>query len=202
MFELPQFQEQPRERADAARNRERILAAAGTLVDECGGIDGVSMDDVAKRAEVGTGTLYRRFGDRAGLAFALLDDQTKEFQNALISGPPPLGPGVPAAKRLHAFGAGFLDLLETHAELMVAAAPTVRESAGVLALYTTHLRILLEEAAPHLDARYTAESLIAMLDPAQHLRMRRLLGYSLDQLVRGWDQLIAALTSAPRVREA
>ena len=140
MFELPQFQEQPRERADAARNRERILAAAGTLVDECGGIDGVSMDDVAKRAEVGTGTLYRRFGDRAGLAFALLDEQTKEFQNALISGPPPLGPGVPAAERLHAFGAGFLDLLETHAELMVAAAPTVRESAGVLALYTTHLR--------------------------------------------------------------
>jgi hypothetical protein len=63
----------------------------------------------------------------------------------------------------------------------------------VLALYTTHLRILLEEAAPHLDARYTAESLIAMLDPAQHLRMRRLLGYSLDQLVRGWDQLVEAL---------
>jgi hypothetical protein len=76
---------------------------------------------------------------------------------------------------------------------MVAAAPTVRESAGVLALYTTHLRILLEEAAPHLDARYTAESLIAMLDPAQHLRMRRLLGYSIDQLVRGWDQLVEAL---------
>ena len=202
MFELPQFDQGPRERADAARNRERILSAAGTLVAESG-IDSVSMEDVAKAACVGTGTLYRRFGDRAGLAFALLDEQTKDFQNALISGAPPLGPGVPAAERLHAFGAGFLDLIETHAELMVAAAPTVKESSGVLALYSTHLRLLLAEAAPHLDAHYTAESLLAMLDPAHHLRMRRGLGYSLDQLVRGWDQLVDALVQqAPRVREA
>ena len=196
MFELPQFQEQPRERADAARNRERILSAAGTLVAESG-IDAVSMEDVAKAACVGTGTLYRRFGDRAGLAFALLNEQTKDFQNALIAGPPPLGPGVPAADRLHAFGAGFLDLLETHAELMVAAAPTVPESSGVMALYAAHLRILLVEAAPHLDPRYTAESLLAMLDPRQHLRMRHGLGYTLDRLVRGWDGLIDALTRRP-----
>jgi AcrR family transcriptional regulator len=196
MFELPQFQEQPRERADAARNRERILTAAGTLVAESG-IDAVSMEDVAKAACVGTGTLYRRFGDRAGLAFALLDEQTKDFQNALIAGPPPLGPGAPAAERLHAFGAGFLDLLERHAELMVAAAPTVKEASGVMALYSTHLRILLVEAAPHLEPRYTAEALLAMLDPQQHLRLRHGLGYSLDQLVTGWDQLIDALTTRP-----
>ena len=44
--------------------RERILAAAAELVAERG-IDRVSMDDVARAACVGTGTLYRRFGDRA-----------------------------------------------------------------------------------------------------------------------------------------
>jgi hypothetical protein len=49
-----------------------------------------------------------------------------------------------------------------------------------------------------LDARYTAEALLAMLDPAYHLRMRRLLGYSLDQLVAGWDGLIDAITARPR----
>ena len=58
------------------------------------------MEDVAKAACVGTGTLYRRFGDRAGLAFALLDEQTRDFQNALIRGAPPLGPGAPASERL------------------------------------------------------------------------------------------------------
>ena len=67
MFELPLLQPDPtpRERADAARNRARILAAAEELVAEQG-IEAVSMEDVARAACVGTGTLYRRFGDRAG----------------------------------------------------------------------------------------------------------------------------------------
>src|SRR6185436_535586 len=69
---------------------------AAELVAERG-IDRVSMDDVARAACVGTGTLYRRFGDRAGLALALLDDHTRAFQDALIAGPPPLGPGAPAS---------------------------------------------------------------------------------------------------------
>src|SRR4051812_19406247 len=99
MIELPQFDDRPRERADAARNRERILAAAGELVSECG-IERVSMEAVARAACVGPGTLYRRFGDRAGLAFALLDQQTRDFQNALIAGPPPLGPGASPRERL------------------------------------------------------------------------------------------------------
>src|SRR3954464_977924 len=99
----------PKERADAARNRLRILSAAADLVGERG-IEHVSMEDVARAACVGTGTLYRRFGDRAGLALALLDEHTREFQDALISGPPPLGPGAPAPERLRAFGAGYLNL--------------------------------------------------------------------------------------------
>ena len=143
------------------------------------GIEAVSMEAVAKAACVGTGTLYRRFGDRAGLAFALLDEQTRDFQNALISGPPPLGPGAPACERLRAFGHGYLDLLERHATLMVAAAPGGKEADGPWSLYTTHLAILLREAAPLLDPQFTAEALLAMLAPAHHLRMRGLLGWPL-----------------------
>src|SRR3954449_10937594 len=71
VLELPQFDsgQIPRERADAARNRRRILAAAAELVDERG-IGRVSMDDVARAACVGTGTLYRRFGARSGHLYA------------------------------------------------------------------------------------------------------------------------------------
>jgi AcrR family transcriptional regulator len=187
----------PRERADAARNRARILAAAGDLVGERG-IDAVSMEDVARTACVGTGTLYRRFGDRAGLALALLDEHTREFQDALISGPPPLGPGAPARERLRAFGDGYTDLLERHADLIVAATPPGREGEGPFALYATHLAILLREAAPHLDAEFTAEALLATLAPWHHLRQRRARGWSPDRLRAGWRGLVDALSAKAR----
>src|SRR3954469_2223184 len=151
--ELPLFDEGRglKERADAARNRARILEVATALIDE-NGIEHVSMDAVARAACVGTGTLYRRFGDRAGLALALLDQHTREFQDALISGPPPLGPGAEAGARLHAFGAGYLELLERHGELIAAATANGHDAGGPHAFYVTHLMLLLREAAPALDA--------------------------------------------------
>jgi len=193
MIRLPVYDETPRERADAARSRERILVAAGELVAQSG-IDAVSMEDVARAACVGTGTLYRRFGDRAGLAFALLDEQTRDFQNALISGPPPLGPGAPASERLQAFGAGYIALLERHSALMLAAAPSGREVEGPHSLFATHLALLLREAAPELDAPFVAEALLASLAPSHHLRMRHGLGYTVEQMVRSWGELVQTLT--------
>jgi AcrR family transcriptional regulator len=184
-----------RERADAARNRERILEAAATLVGERG-IEHVSMEDVARTACVGTGTLYRRFGDRAGLALALLDEHTRAFQDALISGPPPLGPGAPAAERLRAFGDGYLALLERHADLLVAAAPPGRDGEGPLQFYATHLAILLREAAPQVDAEFTARALLATLSPGQHVHARRGLGWSAERLRDGWYGLVDALSAA------
>ena len=194
VFDLPVFDDgsRPRERADAARNRLRILAAAAELV-EAHGIEGVSMDAVACRAGVGTGTLYRRFQDRAGLALALLDEQTRDFQNALIAGPPPLGPGVPAADRLRAFGAGYLELLDRHADLMVAAGASERDGRGPYQLFATHLAILLREAAPALDEQLTARLLMATLSPAEFVLVRRGLGWSLDRLIDGWCGMVSAL---------
>ncbi|MFI5830586.1 TetR/AcrR family transcriptional regulator [Streptomyces sp. NPDC051578] len=55
----------PRPRADAVRNRERILAAARELFVEFG--SAAPFDEVARRAGVGNATLYRHFPDRAAL---------------------------------------------------------------------------------------------------------------------------------------
>ncbi|MDX6646530.1 MAG: hypothetical protein QOK40_2257, partial [Miltoncostaeaceae bacterium] len=82
------------ERADAARNRARALEAAARLFDEQG-VENVSMDAIAEAACMGKGTLYRRFGDRAGLALALLDERERRLQESILRGPPPLGPGAP-----------------------------------------------------------------------------------------------------------
>jgi AcrR family transcriptional regulator len=196
--DLPVFDSQPRERADAARNRLRILEAAATLVSERG-IDKVSMEDVACAAGVGTGTLYRRFGDRAGLALALLDEETRDFQNDLLAGEPPLGPGAPATERLQAFGTGYFQLLERHADLIMAADGSEFDGRGPYQLYATHLAILLREAAPQLDPEAAARSLMATLSPGEFLFVRLRLGWSLERVVGAWCEFVAALT-APGTR--
>jgi|SRR5215212_4025546 AcrR family transcriptional regulator len=61
-------------RADAERNRERILAAAAEMLAERG-LD-VSLDDIAMAAGVGVGTVYRRFTDKDALIDALFEEKT------------------------------------------------------------------------------------------------------------------------------
>jgi AcrR family transcriptional regulator len=67
-------------RADALENRKRILAAAEHVFLEKGA--GVSLDDVAKRAGVGIGTLYRRFPTREDLLAAAFSERFLTFANA------------------------------------------------------------------------------------------------------------------------
>src|SRR5246127_5194779 len=96
-------QEPASERGDAARNRALLLQAARSLVAKRGA-DGVTMDDIAAEAGVGKGTLFRRFGSRAGLMMVLLDEDKRASQQAFLFGPPPLGPDAHPMDRLVAFG--------------------------------------------------------------------------------------------------
>ncbi|MBD9734007.1 TetR/AcrR family transcriptional regulator [Streptomyces sp. H28] len=60
-------------RADARRNRERLLAAAVEAFASQG--ESASLDDIAKRAGVGSGTLYRHFPTRRALLEAVYADR-------------------------------------------------------------------------------------------------------------------------------
>lgn len=64
-------------RADAQRNRDQIVAAAQTLFLE-EGVD-VPMEEIARRAGVGVGTLYRRFPDRDALLQATAHDSLRRL---------------------------------------------------------------------------------------------------------------------------
>jgi AcrR family transcriptional regulator len=192
-----------RERADARRNRERILCAAARLVDEHG-IDCVSMDDVAAAAGVGKGTLYRRFGDRWNLLRALIEEPERDFQDELIRGEPPLGPGAPPLERLRAFGAGQLALLESHARFMFAGDKILggRHDHPVYAFYRVHLAYLLREILGD-DARtdYLVDALLAALAPDLFLYQREVRGMPLEDLIDGWqtlaDAVVATATATP-----
>ncbi|MEU3747156.1 MULTISPECIES: TetR/AcrR family transcriptional regulator [Streptomyces] len=158
--------EAPPERSDAARNRLRILAAAQALFDTHG-VESVSMDRIAAEAGVGKGTLFRRFGSKAGLAAALLDTQDSRLQERILFGPPPLGPDAPAADRILAFFDAYLDLVDDNLELLrlsETAAPGARYRIGSYGFWRVHLALMLREACPDLDADCTAHLLLAPLD--------------------------------------
>jgi AcrR family transcriptional regulator len=192
-LELPLLQ-QRRERGDAAENRKRILAAARTVVAERG-VDGTSMDAVADAAGVGKGTLFRRFGDRAGLFDALLDDSMAEFQDAFISGPPPLGPGAPASVRLEAFVDEFLALMDAQLDFVLAAARAAPAGGRVsvhssLALF---VRVMVAEGDPALDGEVVADLLLGAISAPVVYHLRREQDVELERIQAGARALLRGL---------
>jgi AcrR family transcriptional regulator len=156
-----------KERADAARNRAAVLEAAARLFTEQG-VDAISMDQVAAAAGVGKGTLFRRFGDKSGLAAALLDARERVLQEEILHGPPPLGPGAAADERLTAFINAYFDYLLEHLDLIrmsETAAPGARYRIGAYRFWHRHTAILLG-ATP--DPEHTAHALLAALS-AEHV---------------------------------
>jgi AcrR family transcriptional regulator len=156
----------PPERADAARNRAHLLSTARAMLAESGQ-DKLTMDALAERAGLGKGTVFRRFGTRAGIFQALLDDEERDFQQRVLSGPPPLGPGADALDRLIAYGQARAAFLIRHREIARAAidgsqpVPAGRRTP----LSELHIRVLLGQmnlGAADLDL--LAVQLTAALD--------------------------------------
>jgi len=182
----------PQERGDAARNRLLLLDAARTLIAERGA-DNVSMDDIAAAAGVGKGTVFRRFGSRAGLMMVLLDEDERAIQQAFLFGPPPLGPDAPPLQRLLAFGRERLRFAETHRDLLSEANrdPDTRHSAP-FAVMRTHIRILLESAGTTGDLDAQADALLALLD-ADYVAHQLERGHTVDSLADAWDSVARKL---------
>ncbi|GGZ83935.1 TetR family transcriptional regulator [Streptomyces echinoruber] len=187
--------DEPCLRADAARNRARLLEAAARLVAEHGA-QGVTMEAVAAAACVGKGTVFRRFGDRTGLLRALLDHSEKKFQAAFLSGPPPLGPGAPPVARLRAFGLAALRRTAEELELQLAAepAPVRRFSVPARRLHRGHLAMLLRQAVPDADHELLAQTLMGYLEPAVVHHWTVQCGMPLERLEAGWLDLVARVT--------
>lgn len=185
------------ERADAARNRARILDAAARLYAERGA-EQVGMDEVAREACVGKGTLYRRFGDQAGLALALLDERERALQRAVLEGPAPLGPGAPPGVRLASFLAALLAHVDANLDLIrLAERNGDRFRSPPYRFHRLHVAVLVGEAAPSADAEALADLLLAPLaaDVVRHQRAD--LGWPLERVAAALAALAHGVAAAP-----
>jgi AcrR family transcriptional regulator len=191
--ELPVTEQLPQERGDAARNRTLLLDAARRLIAERGA-DAVTTDDIAAAAGVGKGTLFRRFGSRAGLMIVLLDEDEKAEQQAFLFGHPPLGPGAPPLDRLLAYGRDRLEFVHAHHGLLSDANrdPQTRFNAPAM-LHHRHVYVLLEAAGTTGDLDAQAAALLALLDAdyVQHQMTDR--GQTLASLGDAWETLARKL---------
>src|ERR1700709_2661193 len=183
----------PPERGDAARNRVLLLDAARRLIADRG-TDAVTMDDVATAAGVGKGTLFRRFGSRAGLMIVLLDEDEKVEPRAFMFGPPPLGPGAPPLTRLIAYGRERLRFVWDHRALLADANtdPHMRFNAPA-SLHRTHVRMLLESAGTSGDLEAQTQALLSLLDADYVTHSVEDLGHDLDRQGDGWESLARKL---------
>lgn len=180
-------------RADAARNREALLEAAAALVAEsC--VGAVTMDAVAQRAGVGKGTVFRRFGSREGLMGALLNLSEAEWQTAVLSGPPPLGPGAPPYDRLVAFGRSRLESTLRHAELISAAGVAGRRSLPAWSFAAMHVRMLLAELGVDGDLPVLATALLAPLEMPVLSQQLDGDGFPVQRVLDGWVDLLERVT--------
>lgn len=190
-------------RADAARNRARLLEAAARLIAEHG-VAGVTMEAVAAAAQVGKGTVFRRFGDRTGLLMALLDHSGRQLQADFLSGPPPLGPGAPPLERLRAFGVAVLYRSAEQLELQLAAQPepTRRYAHPAYQALRTHVVMLLRQILPDADCDLLSHPLMAYLDPGLIHHLTRQRGMPMERLETGWIDLVSRVTGTEPPRQA
>ncbi|MFB7170829.1 TetR/AcrR family transcriptional regulator [Streptomyces sp. NPDC056254] len=160
------------ERADAQRNREAVLAAADALFAASSSPHSVSMDDIAAAAGVGKGTLFRRFGDRAGLIAAVITSRLEPLQHTVREVEESTG-SAPRRRVLALLDASLTFKIENR-HLMAAA-----EDAGLSSPYqAAHygwwhetLRAALDQVPGVHDPDFTAHALLAAIraDLVAHL---------------------------------
>jgi len=151
----------PRKRADARRNEQTLLDAAAALF-VTSGVD-VPVRDIAARAGVGMGTIYRHFPTRADLIIAVYRHQVEACAEA---GPALLASGATPHEALRRWITLFVDFLATKHGLATA---LQSDNAGFEALHAYFLDRLVPVCAQLLDAAAEAGEIRADMDPLQLL---------------------------------
>lgn len=165
-------------RSDGLRNRERLIEAAKEVLSQGG--SGASLEAVARRAEVGIGTLYRHFPTREALFQAVYRHEVEE----LIKLAAVLDGGADGVEALRAWMHAIVSLVATKRGLLGALSVVVTEDSK--AMYTA-LSARLTEAVAHLLRRAQSEAALRSdISADDLLRTMYALCYA-RQLEPGWQ---------------
>ena len=163
-------------RADGQRNRERLIEAAKAAFAEVGA--DVSLDEIARRAGVGIGTLYRHFPTRDAIVEAVYRREVRQLAGSAAR----LLGEVAAGEALHLWMRLFVDYIATKKVIaqalssMVGGATDLYAASGVL--ITDAMTLLVTRAAAAGDIRADA-------DPNDLLRA--LAGFTYGAAGPGWQ---------------
>jgi AcrR family transcriptional regulator len=150
-------------RADAQRNRQRLLDAARAVFDEQG--TGAPLDDIARRAGVGNATMYRHFANRRELALAVYADEVDALcarGDALLDADSP-------ADALYTWLLAFVSHVATRRELAVLDAD--QPGTDVSARYAQWHEAMHRTATALVDRARAAGAVRADVDPGDLLRL-------------------------------
>lgn len=164
-------------RADAQRNRERLMEAAKACFTEAGA--DASLEEVARRAGVGIGTLYRHFPNREAILEAVYRRELQQLADAatrLLNSSQP-------REALHEWMRLFVDYIA--AKKVIAPALGTAAAGGVSQIYATSgvriteaLELMVKRAVESGDIRADA-------DPAD--LFRALIGFTYGNSSPGWQ---------------
>ena len=185
------------ERRDAAENRQRILDAAQKLFEQHG-VEQVSMNQIAKEAEIGPGTLYRRYRNKGELCLDLIKDNVVicfDHIEAYLEDNQNASP----FERLKGILTLFIRFRESKAQLLKGvedSAPVNRKKPGTHSpLYDelhqlfVHLfdEMTTDKTIPSSNV-FRADMLLAAIRSDSYLFQRNVRGYSPEEIV---EQLCA-----------
>jgi len=181
-------------RADAARNRTRVLVAARIAFAEAG-LD-VGVEEIARRAGVGKGTLYRRFPTKEVLVRAIFEDILDEVEQLVdeVETIPDAGEAfahyLGSAARMQASNQGFFDV--------------VAQRLGSAALTDEQRQRIVAAAGRPLGRAQAAGVVRADLVPEDVILMLRMVGATTRQAPDGspmddhWPRYLGLLLDALR----
>jgi AcrR family transcriptional regulator len=181
-----------RMRADARRNRQALVSAASAAFIEHGA-DDASLEEIARRAGVGIGTLYRHFPTRQALLEAVYRDQVEAMSakaGELLDSAPPTEALVTWLRALVEFGStkrsltsAMLTTLDKDSELVSACSAMMRQSAAALLARAQEAGEVRSDADPTDVLRLVhGVSMIVQHRPGDAGQADRMIGLIIDGL--------------------